>query len=357
MGDFRSFQTNKRGFAQPMQPVVDPAGWLPDDLRDVSAWSYRISERDADELAAGIAAVRRNRVPTVEVARENFPLARFADILADVRRELMDGRGIVMLRNFPVERFDREEAAIAYLGLGGYLGKTMSQNKQGHILGHVKDLGGDYADAHTRGYMTNAEMRFHSDACDYVGLLCLKTSKSGGESRIASSVGVYNRILEQRPDLAKVLTEDFYRSRSGETNPGDAALFKQPIFSFADGYFSAIGAGAVIDKAQLLPGVPKLTPAQQEAIGLYRTTVEECALDIEFQQGDIQFLNNFVMLHTRRAFEDWPEASRKRHLLRLWLLDPDGRPIPAEQRSGRTGRGVRLDGVPLIAPLDVEVAA
>jgi len=353
MGDFRSFHTSRRGIAQPMQPVVDPAGWRPDDLRDVAAWSYRISVRDIEELAAAVAAVRRNRVPIVEVARENFPLGSFADILADVRRELMDGRGIVMLRGFPVERFDREETAIAYLGLGGYLGKTMSQNKQGHILGHVKDLGGDYADAHTRGYMTSAEMRFHTDACDYVGLLCLQASRSGGESRIASSVTVYNRILERRPDLAKVLTEDFYRSRSGETNAGDAAFFKQPIFSFADGYFSATGAGAVIDKAQDLPGVPKFTPTQKEAIEVYRATVEESALDIEFQPGDIQFLNNFVMLHTRRGFEDWPEPARKRHLLRLWLSDPAGRPVPAEQRNGRAGRGVRLDGVPLVAPLDV----
>src|SRR5271157_4027114 len=111
----------------------------------------------------------------------------------------MDGRGIVMLQNFPIERFDREEIAIAYIGLGAYLGKTMSQNKQGHILGHVKDLGGDYADPHTRGYMTRAEMRFHSDACDYVGLLCLNNAKSGGASRVASSVTVYNTMLEQRP--------------------------------------------------------------------------------------------------------------------------------------------------------------
>ena len=88
---------------QPMQPVVDPAGWTADALRNVADWSYRISERDADELAAGIAAVRRRGVPVVEVARENFPLAGFADVLADVRRELMDGRGIVMLQNFPVD--------------------------------------------------------------------------------------------------------------------------------------------------------------------------------------------------------------------------------------------------------------
>jgi len=357
MGDFRSFTTRARLPARPMEPVLDPAGWSPTDLAEVADWSYRISERDADELAEGVASVRRNGVAVVDVARENFPLKKFADVLADVKRELADGRGIVMMRDFPLKRFDREATAIAYVGLGSYLGSTMSQNKLGHILGHVKDLGGDYHDPHTRGYMTRAEMRFHTDACDYVGLLCLQASKSGGASRIASSVTVYNRMLERRPELVKVLTEDFYRSRSGEISPGDLPYFKQPIFSFTDGYFSAPGVGAVIDKAQKLPGVPKFTPAQQEAVEVYRQTVEECALDIDFRRGDIQFLNNFVMLHTRREYQDWPEPERKRHLLRLWLHDPAGRPIPKQQREGRFGRGVQVKGVARIAPLDVEAAA
>jgi hypothetical protein len=357
MGDFRSFMTAKRLPAKALQPVVDPAGWSPEQLKDVSSWSYRISDRDADELAEGVAAVRRAGVPVVDVACDNFPLKKFADVLADVRRELMDGLGIVMMRNFPLDRFDREAAAIAYIGLGSYLGETKSQNKFGHILGHVKDLGGDYNDPQTRGYMTHAEMRFHTDACDYVGLLCLQTSKRGGASRIASSVTVYNRMLERRPDLVEVLTQDFYRSRSGEISPGDLPYFKQPIFSFTEGYFSATGVGAVIDKAQKLPGVPKFTPAQKEAVEVYRQTVEECALDIDFQRGDIQFLNNFVMLHTRREYEDWDDPARKRHLLRLWLRDPNGRVIPQEQREGRFGRGVHVKGVQRIAPLDVEVAA
>jgi Taurine catabolism dioxygenase TauD, TfdA family len=356
MGDFRSFKTTGRLPAEPMRPVVDPADWSPESLKDVASWSYRLSDRDADELADGIKTVRRAGVAIVDIERACFPLKSFGDVLIDVRRELMDGRGIVMMQNFPLDRFDREETAIAYVGLGSWLGETMSQNKLGHILGHVKDLGGDYNDPHTRGYMTSAEMRFHTDACDYVGLLCLSPSKRGGEGRIASSVTVYNRMLERRPDLVKVLTEDFYRSRSGEVSQGELPYFKQPIFSFTSGYFSATGVGAVIDKAQQLPGVPKFTPAQQEAVEVYRQTVEECALDIDFERGDIQFLNNFVMLHTRREYEDWPEEHRKRHLLRLWLYDPAGRPIPAEQRAGRAGRGVEIKGVARVAPLDVVAA-
>jgi hypothetical protein len=357
MAEFRSFKTATRRPAKAMEPLADPAGWSPAALADVSRWSYQVTDRDADELADGVAAVRRAGVPVVDIAREHFPLAAFGSVLADVRRELMDGRGIVMMQNFPLDRFDREAAAIAYIGLGSHLGQTMSQNKLGHILGHVTDLGGDYSDPHTRGYMTRAEMRFHTDACDYVGLLCLQTSKAGGASRIASSVTVYNRMLERRPELVKVLTEDFYRSRSGEVSPGDLPYFKQPIFSFTGGYFSATGVGAVIDKAQQLAGVPKFTPHQKEAVEVYRQTVEDCALDIDFARGDIQFLNNFVMLHTRRGYEDWPDAARKRHLLRLWLYDPAGRTIPKEQREGRFGRGVQVKGVARIAPLDVDAAA
>ena len=204
--------------------------------------------------------------------------------------------------------------------------------------------------------MTNAEMRFHTDACDYVGLLCLQTAMSGGASRIASSVTVYNTMHERKPELVEALCGDLYRSSSGEINPDDLPYIKQPIFSFEQGYFSATGAGAVIDKAQKLPGVPKFTPVQAEAVEVYRQTVDELALDIDFQRGDIQFLNNFVMLHTRREYRDWPDEARKRHLLRLWLYDPAGRPIPNEQREGRAGRGVNVAGVRRVAPLEAEAA-
>jgi hypothetical protein len=353
MTGFKTYHLNKREPAKAMLPVVDPADWTSRDLADVGTWSYQISGSDADELAEGIRAFRATGLPIEEVTREHFPLSHLGETLKDVHRELTDGRGIVMLKGFPIERFSREETVVAYLGLGCYLGHMMVQNKFGHVLGHVKDLGGDYADAQTRGYMTSAELRFHADACDYVGLLCLAPSKSGGASRVASSVAIYNRILEQRPDLAEVLTQDFYRSHTGENNRGEAPWFKQPIFSFTDGYFSATGAGAAIDKAQGLPGVPPFTAAQREAIAVYRETADACAVDIGFDPGDIQFLNNFVTLHTRREYWDWPEMERRRHLLRLWLRDENGRPIPSDQRSGRSGSGVRIDGLKMVAPLDV----
>jgi hypothetical protein len=357
MAGFSSWREKKRIPAAPLQPVVDPAGWSADELRDVARWSYDFAEEEKDELVAAVAEVRRRGVALVDIERAHFPLRRTADLLEEVRHELKDGRGIVMLRGFPLDRLDREGQAIAYLGLGAYLGEKMPQNGQGHILGHVKDLGGDYEDPTTRGYMTRAEMRFHTDPSHYVGLLCLQEARSGGESRVVSSITMYNEILRERPDLVAVLCQDFYRTLSGETNPGEKPWFKQPIFFFCEGHLSATGLGAAIDKAHRLPGVPPLTALQKEAIQAYRSAADRLAVDVGFRRGDIQLLNNFVMLHTRRGYEDWPEDARKRHLLRMWMFDADGRPIPKEQREGRSGRGIRLQGVPLSAPLEVHQLA
>ena len=356
MSDFRTFHLKKRLPAVAIQRVVDPAEWSAESLGPVRDWTYRISDQDQDELVAAVEHFRKLALPVPEVSRASFPLPKLGDVLADIRRELIDGRGIVMVQDFPIHRLDREGVALAYMGLGAYLGDKMVQNKHGHVLGHVKDLGENYGTT-GRSYNTSAQVRFHSDACDYVGLLCLHPAKKGGDSRVASSVTLYNKMLERRPDLVEVLTRDFYRSHNGEMTPGTSPWYKQPIFCFTDGYFSAIGAGSTIEKVLRLPGVPPLTPQQQEAIALYRSIVEEFAVDIEFKAGDIQFLANQVTLHSRRAFEDWPEPQRRRHLLRLWLRDPAGRPIPKEQRGTRRDRGVQIEGLKMLAPLDVAVAA
>ena len=185
MSDFRSHQSRTRQPAAPMRPVVDPADWTAESLGPIDDWSYRISAGDQDELVAAVDHFRGLSLPLPEVNPASFPLPKLKAVLADIRRELIDGRGIVMVRGFPIDRLDRESVALAYLGLGSYLGERMVQNRHGHVLGHVKDLGENYGTT-GRSYNTNAQVRFHSDACDYVGLLCLHPAKKGGNSRVAS---------------------------------------------------------------------------------------------------------------------------------------------------------------------------
>jgi len=193
-------------------------------------------------------------------------------------------------------------------------------------------------------------MSFHSDQCDYVALLCMHPSRSGGRSRIASTVAIYNEMLEACPDLVAELTAEFYQTRHGEVPPGEKPWYKLPVFSFHDGYFSARGAGVHALKAQGLPGVPAFTDNQRAAFDAFQDVAKSLCFEMDFRPGDIQILHNHVTVHTRTAFEDWPEPERKRHLMRLWLSDWAGRPLVPGFRENL--QGIEVAGMAPSAPVD-----
>lgn len=337
--------------AAPMRPVVDPAGWHAEDLAANDDWIYTLSAEEVAEVRAAVESVERRGLDILQMGRADFALPRFDASLAMLYDELKEGRGFVLIRGLPVDGLTTAQKAAAFWGIGLRFGRALSQNAKGHMLGHVKDFGGDYADPNVRGYQTAAEMSYHSDQCDYVALLCAHPSKSGGESRIASTVTLYNEMLKSRPDLAEALVGEFYLSRHGEIPPGEPPWYKLPVFSFHEGYFSARGAGMHVVKAQGLPGVPPFTDTQREAFAAFQDTARRLRFDMEFRPGDIQILHNHLTVHTRSAFEDWPEPERKRHLMRLWLAnDAAGRPLVPGFRDNI--QGVEVADMTRTAPVN-----
>jgi len=239
----------------------------------------------------------------------------------------------------PIARYDIEQAAIAYLGIGSHLGTFRSQNAKGHLLGHVRDLGLDIRAKSTRYYQTNRQLEYHTDSCDIVGLLCLKTARSGGESRVVSSVTLYNEVLARRPDLLPELFHAFPTDRRGEVPPEMKPWFDVPVFNWHEGQLTTIYVGQYIRSAQHnFPDARRLTVREQEAIDLLDALANEpqLRLQMDFQPGDMQFLHNHQILHSRTDFDDWPEPERKRHLLRLWLAPATARPLP-ESFAARYG--------------------
>jgi hypothetical protein len=349
------YRPKSRKPAVPGRPVADPAAWRAEDFREAPPWVLRLDEAASADILAAVARVEAKGLALTEIRGEDFELGPAGEVLAAIFRELVEGVGIVQLRGLPVGRLDRRQAAIAFIGIGTHFGRLSSQNAEGHMLGHVKDLGKDYADPMARGYQTAAAMGFHTDPCDFVALLCLKAARAGGQSRVVSSPALYNEMMVRRPDLAAELTRDFYFTRHGEIPPGEDPFYKMPVMAFVDGYFSARGASAHVRKAQGLPGVPPFTPAQKEAIDMFQAMADELAVDIPFEEGDFQILCNHVMLHSRRAFDDWPDQSEKRHLLRLWIQNPGIRPIPALVREGY--KGIEVAGFAPTAPLEAEIEA
>lgn len=346
-----TISNTRREAARPGVPVVDPAAWYADDMLKTEDWIYSLSQAEIDDLMGAVERVAAAGDDIKDITRERFALPVLGPALEDIYGALTEGRGFVLIRGLPVADITRWQAGAAFYGIGTYLGRTVSQNPMGHLLGHVKDMGKSYDDPPARGYQTAARMNFHSDQCDYVGLLCLRPARTGGASLIVSSMTIYNGMVRRRPDLAEALCKPFYFTKHGEVKSGEEPWYRMPIFAFEDGYLSIRGAGAHVRKAQGLPGVPPFTEADIEALKMFQELADELAMPMDFQPGDIQFLNNHVMLHTRTAFEDYPEPERKRHLMRLWLSDPAGRPTPPGFRENISG--IEVDGTVLTAPLDM----
>jgi len=143
---------------------------------------------------------RRARPISPPSPAKDFHLPTLAPKLkARVDGEVLNGRGFILLRGLPVKRWTMREAATVFFGLGAHLGSARSQNGKGHVLGHVQDLGLASNDPNVRIYQTHERQTFHTDSCDIVGLLCLKTARSGGLSALVSSTTIFNEMRRQRP--------------------------------------------------------------------------------------------------------------------------------------------------------------
>lgn len=330
----------------PPGPITGPAAWKGPQIAGNRDWLYELTAADLAEIDAAVRSHFAEGREMGAITPATFRLPKFSGKLAGLLDQVIHGRGFVMLRGFPVQQYTTAESAVAYLGIGSHLGSFRSQNAKGHLLGHVCDLGLDIRKPTTRYYQTNRELEYHTDSCDIVGLLCLKTSKSGGESRLVSSVTLHNEILRRRPDLWRELFNPFPTDRRGEVPPGMLPWFELPVFNWHAGELSTIFAGQYIRSAQAnFPEARRLTAAEHEALDLLDTLSNdpELNLTIEFRPGDMQFVHNHQILHSRTDFEDWPELDKRRHLLRLWLAPAGARELPPDyaQRYGSITPGDR----------------
>ncbi|MDA1326585.1 MAG: TauD/TfdA family dioxygenase [Proteobacteria bacterium] len=348
-------QRPARGEAVLLQPVADPAGWRPEDITANEDWVYRFSDDEIAEIQDAAASVEASGRALTDVGRADFPLPKTAKSLAGIYDELKNGRGFVQMRGLPVAAMSRAGAAVVFWGIGTYFGAALSQNAEGHMLGHVKDIGKDYGDPLVRSYQTKAAMAFHNDACDMVALLCLNTAKSGGASRVGSSISVYNEMLKRRPDLAADLCNDLFWTLHGEASPGREPWYKMPVFAVRDGILSVRGASTHARKAQDLPGAERWSATRKAAVDLFQQLSQELAADLPFEPGDLQILNSHVTVHSRRPYEDWDDPAKKRHLFRLWLRNDDLRPVADLVR--RNYSGIEIDGFVPNVPMDAGQAA
>jgi len=339
-------RVDSQAISQFRPPLHDSSAWIGSELaKHPEHWIYRLLGQDLAEIEAAVAATHARGLPIEDIERADFPLPRLGPKLDRFRREVVHGRGFILLRGLPVEGRPVSMSATAYWGIGTYFGKGRSQNSRGHLLGHVRSERLSASDPSVRHYQTSERQTFHVDSCDIVGLLCLKTAKRGGESKITSSMTIYNRLLAERPDLLALLFKPLPVDRRDEVPEGAKPYFDMPVLNEHLGYLSVFYMRPNIETAQRFADARPLTQEELAALDYLDALADdpELRLDMVLESGDMQFLHNHTVLHDRTAYEDYPEKERRRHLLRLWLAAPDARPLPDcyAQRYGSTVIGNR----------------
>jgi hypothetical protein len=330
---------------EPPTEIDGPAAWYSPDIVGRSDWIETLSSAELVEIERASRLLAIGELEWHKLDRGSVFLPSLSPRLDRILDEVLGGRGFVLLRGLPIEQWGRRLSAVAFLALGLHWGRLRSQNRHGHLLGHVKDVGLASQDPSVRIYQTKERQHYHTDSCDVVGLLCLQPAKAGGLSSLVSSVTIFNEMRQRRPDLAGVLFEPIETDRRGEIPAGQKPYFSIPVFNWYKGLLSTIYHRSYIDSARRFPDVAPLSPQQIEALDLFDALANDPALNFQmgFQAGDIQLVHNHALLHDRTAFEDWPEPDRKRHLLRLWLAPENARPLPPvfAERYGSVTPGQR----------------
>lgn len=313
------------------QRLTGPAAWRGSELAGDTSWLHVLTPEAIAGIDAALAHVKGRGLEFPHFGKADFPLPGLGTDLLRYADELENGRGFLLLRGLPVERYTDDEINTVYYGIGLHLGQPVRQNPRGELLGTVMNVG-DVNDKNTRVYETNLYLPYHSDPSDVVGLLCVRKARVGGLSSLVSVAAIYNEILDQHPEYLGLYYRPLYFAHLCEPLPS-----LSPIFSHHQGKLSCRYLRQYIELGHEIRQQP-LSRVEVEALDLFDAVMHQdgIRLDMMLEPGDLQFANNYAVLHSRNHFLDDPDPALHRKMLRLWLKMPNARTL-APEFPGRNG--------------------
>jgi hypothetical protein len=296
----------------------------------------RLDAGALDDIASALDGVKRRGLALEDITADDFPLPSLAAVFPEIKRLLADGPGLCLVRGFPVDRFERDDLALIFWGIGTHLGTGASQSYRGDMIGDVMDM------SHTgdirRSYRSPRPLNLHADPIDVVGLLCLRRAKTGGTSLITSSMAVHNAILEERPELLAALYRGYYYRHSEAASTGErpTTAHRIPVFGRSGERWICNFNASPISRSLAEDDLENDATAL-EAFEMFKNTAahDDLLYRMMLEPGDLQFLNNRAVMHGRTQFEDFDEIDRKRLMLRLWLKMPDWPDLPDNMKLRR----------------------
>jgi Taurine catabolism dioxygenase TauD, TfdA family len=330
-----------------IHPISGACVWHGREMANSPRWRRRLGDAQLAEIGRAMRQASARGLGWQTMTADDFPLPSCAALAEDIRAELEDGSGIVLLQGLDPSRYSLDELRLLYAAIAREVGTFVYSNRAGEVMRDIRDVGRDGGRAAVQRYgalpepegtflssyartLSNGPLRFHTDRCDVVALFCVRQAARGGLSQLCSSPAVHNAMLERRPDLCAALYEDLWRSRFGEEDATNKSAYPLPVWGVRDGKFTSHYSRTYVEAAQRRPEieVPRVSDRQLQALDLLAKLAEEMCFEMSFEPGDIQYVNNHVIYHARSAFEDDDEG-HDRLLLRLWLSMPNSRALPA----------------------------
>ncbi len=316
-------------------------GWSADALKRRNDWVISLDHDALDDIARALDVVKRQRLTIGDIDAQSFPLPSLAGKLAEVKRMLQDDLGLALIRGLPVERYDKADLGTILWGIGAHIGTGVSQSYRGDLIGEVMDM------THTgdarRAYRSPRPLDLHIDVVDVVGLLCLRRARAGGTSLVASSIAVHNAIASERPDLMPALYRGYHYRHSEASSTGErpTSPHRVPVFGTVDGKFVCTFNSSPISRSFREDEIEN-DQCALEAFDYFIKTAgrDDLVHRMMLEPGDLQFLNNRTTLHGREEFEDYDDITRKRLMLRVWLMMRDWPPLPDVMRPRNNSGGI-----------------
>ena len=309
------------------RPIDGPSAWVRRDVR-TEDWRVELSNACLDEIRRVVDELRAYPLPTVVLGADDFGMPACREAMSRARDILASGVRFAIVDRLPMAEINAAEATAIYWLLSSMIARPVAQKLDGTLIYDVLDTGQEaLPGSGVRPDKTNIEIRFHNDNAyndtppDYVGLLCLRKAMSGGHSRVISFHTAHNALLARFPAMLARLYEPFWFDRQREFHSGENPIFAAPVFE-GGAEIKARFSVHQINSGYALRGEP-IDAAGATAVSTMLEIFEDDALSIDFdlEPGQMQFVDNRALGHSRTAFVDYSEPEQKRHLVRLWLRD------------------------------------
>ena len=318
----------------PTRPIEGPSAWMRADVC-TEDWRVELSDTCLDEIRHVVDELRAYPLPTIVLGAGEFAMPACRETMARARDILARGVRFAIVDRLPIAEMDASEATAVYWLLSSMIARPVAQKLDGTLIYDVLDTGQEaLPGSGVRPDKTNIEIRFHNDNAynetppDYVGLLCLRRAMSGGHSRVISFHTAHNVLQARDPARLVRLYEPFWFDRQREFHAGQSPTFSAPVFAGGTEIKARFSIHQ-INSGYALKGEP-VDEIGEAALAAMLEIFEDDGLSIDFdlEPGQMQFVDNRALGHSRTAFVDYPEPPHKRHLVRLWLRDGGRRAYP-----------------------------